>query len=43
MYGALKLGMRFSIGCPKGYEPNAQVVPERAARRPRSWARRCRR
>ena len=25
MYGAVKLGMRFSIGCPKGYEPNAQV------------------
>ncbi|MGE5126044.1 MAG: ornithine carbamoyltransferase [Betaproteobacteria bacterium] len=25
MYGALKLGMRFSIGCPKGYEPDAQV------------------
>jgi ornithine carbamoyltransferase len=25
VYGAVKLGMRFSIGCPKGYEPNAQV------------------
>ena len=25
MNGAVKLGMKFSIGCPKGYEPNAQV------------------
>jgi ornithine carbamoyltransferase len=25
LYGAVKLGMAFSIGCPKGYEPNAQV------------------
>jgi ornithine carbamoyltransferase len=25
MWGAVKLGMKFSIGCPKGYEPNAQV------------------
>jgi ornithine carbamoyltransferase len=26
MYGAVKLGMRFSIGCPQGYEPNAMVL-----------------
>ena len=25
MNGAVKLGMKFSIGCPRGYEPNAQV------------------
>ncbi len=25
MWGAVKLGMKFSIGCPKGYEPNAQL------------------
>ena len=26
MYGAAKLGLRFSIGCPKGYEPNPAVL-----------------
>jgi ornithine carbamoyltransferase len=26
MYGAAKLGLRFSIGCPKGYEPNPTVL-----------------
>jgi ornithine carbamoyltransferase len=26
MYGAARLGMRFSIGCPAGYEPNATVL-----------------
>jgi ornithine carbamoyltransferase len=25
MFGAVKLGMRFSIGCPRGYEPNPLV------------------
>jgi ornithine carbamoyltransferase len=25
MFGAVKLGMRFSIGCPKGYEPNPLI------------------
>jgi ornithine carbamoyltransferase len=25
MFGAVKLGMQFSIGCPKGYEPNALI------------------
>jgi ornithine carbamoyltransferase len=25
MFGAMKLGMRFSIGCPKGYEPNPLI------------------
>ena len=26
MYGAARLGMRFSIGCPTGYEPNPAVL-----------------
>ncbi|MBR7100261.1 MAG: ornithine carbamoyltransferase [Clostridia bacterium] len=26
MVGALKMGMSFSIACPKGYEPDAQLV-----------------
>ncbi len=26
MYGAVKLGLRFSIGCPKGYQPNPAVL-----------------
>jgi ornithine carbamoyltransferase len=25
MFGAMKLGMRFSISCPKGYEPNPLI------------------
>jgi ornithine carbamoyltransferase len=25
MFGAVKLGMQFSIGCPKGYEPNPLI------------------
>jgi ornithine carbamoyltransferase len=25
MFGAVKLGMRFSIGCPTGYEPNPLI------------------
>jgi ornithine carbamoyltransferase len=25
MFGAVKLGMRFAIGCPKGYEPNPLI------------------
>jgi ornithine carbamoyltransferase len=25
MFGAMKLGMQFSIGCPKGYEPNPLI------------------
>jgi ornithine carbamoyltransferase len=25
MFGAVKLGMRFAIGCPRGYEPNPLV------------------
>jgi ornithine carbamoyltransferase len=31
MFGAVKLGMRISIGCPKGYEPH-QVVTKAALR-----------
>jgi ornithine carbamoyltransferase len=31
MYGAVKLGMRFSIGCPSGYEPNATVLKSAVA------------
>ncbi len=30
MFGAVKLGMRMSIGCPKGYEPNPLVVKSAA-------------
>jgi ornithine carbamoyltransferase len=30
MFGAVKLGMRFSIGCPKGYEPNPLVYQSAA-------------
>jgi len=26
MFGAVKLGLQFSIGCPKGYEPNPLIV-----------------
>jgi len=26
MYGAVKLGLRFSIACPKGYQPNPAVL-----------------
>jgi ornithine carbamoyltransferase len=26
MFGAVKLGMRFAIGCPKGYEPNPLIL-----------------
>jgi ornithine carbamoyltransferase len=26
MFGAVKLGMRMSAGCPEGYEPNALIV-----------------
>jgi len=25
MFGAVKLGLQFSIGCPRGYEPNALI------------------
>jgi len=25
MFGAVKLGLHFSIGCPKGYEPNPLI------------------
>ena len=25
MFGAVKLGLQFSIGCPKGYEPNPLI------------------
>jgi ornithine carbamoyltransferase len=30
MFGAVKLGMRFSIGCPKGYEPNPLIYKSAA-------------
>jgi len=30
MFGAVKLGMRFSIGCPKGYEPNPLIFKSAA-------------
>jgi len=28
LYGCSKTGMNITLGCPKGYEPNAQVVSE---------------
>ena len=40
MFGAVKLGMQFAIGCPRGYEPNPLISRARCARR-RSWARPC--
>ena len=30
MFGAVKLGMQFSIGCPKGYEPNPLIFKSAA-------------
>jgi ornithine carbamoyltransferase len=30
MFGAVKLGMEFSIGCPKGYEPNPLILKSAA-------------
>jgi ornithine carbamoyltransferase len=30
MFGAVKLGMQFSIGCPKGYEPNPLILKSAA-------------
>ena len=32
MFGAVKLGMQFSIGCPAGYGPNPLDLQERGAR-----------
>jgi len=31
MYGAAKLGLRFSIACPRGYEPNPAVLKNASA------------
>jgi len=30
MFGAVKLGMQFSLGCPKGYEPNPLIFKSAA-------------
>ena len=39
LYGCSKVGMNFTLACPKGYEPNSKVVSEAKAEGRRSGSR----